>query len=315
MIIIINVEGMALASRFHLGAVALFLFLPALSPGAHAAKPNVVAVDGTLCDLTRTLAGSSVSVTCLIPPGGDPHSYRMKPSDRQALSSATLVVHIGFGLTPVAKKISSRGQVVAVGELAMPNYRGNDPHVGHDPANSAAMISVLAGKLAAVVPASQRASVASRAAEAKSVFSSLGSWAGQQFGTLPSAQKVLVTDHQTYSHLARRYGLKEISMLDSYSTGGVLRPSSLTRITQAVKASGAKVIFTPALPANKTLKRISRSTGLPIASTPLYAEGVAAGQSAVSTSVSNVCTMVNGQGGRCNRAAADGLIRRWSAIR
>ncbi len=315
MIIIIKVEGMALASRFHLGAIALLLSLPALSPSAHAAKPNVVAVDGTLCDLTRTLAGSSMSVTCLIPPGGDPHSYRLKPSDRQALSSAALVVHIGFGLTPVAKKISSRGPVVAVGELAMPNYRGNDPHVWHDPANSAAMISVLARKLAEVVPASQRGAVASRAAEARSVFGSLGSWAGQQFGTLPSAQKILVTGHQTYSHLARRYGLKEISMLDSYSTGGVLRPSSLTRITKAVKASGAKVIFTPALPPNKTLKRISRSTGLPIASTPLYAEGVATGQSAVSTSVSNVCTMVNGQGGRCNRAAADGFIRRWSAIR
>ena len=31
---------------------------------AQASQPSVVAVDGTLCDLTRTLAGRAVSVTC-----------------------------------------------------------------------------------------------------------------------------------------------------------------------------------------------------------------------------------------------------------
>ena len=67
---------------------------------AKASEPSVVAVDGTLCDLTRTLAETAVSVTCLIPPGGDPHGYRLKPSDRQALSKADLDVHVGFNLTP-----------------------------------------------------------------------------------------------------------------------------------------------------------------------------------------------------------------------
>ena len=114
---------------------------------AQASQPSVVAVDGTLCDLTRTLAGTAVTVTCLIPPGGDPHGYRLKPSDRQALSKADLVVHVGFNLTPSAKEISVPGTVVAVGEVALPSYRGNDPHVWHDPANSAAMTSAIANRL------------------------------------------------------------------------------------------------------------------------------------------------------------------------
>ena len=33
---------------------------------AHAGQPVVVAVDGTLCDLTKTLAADAASVTCLI---------------------------------------------------------------------------------------------------------------------------------------------------------------------------------------------------------------------------------------------------------
>lgn len=279
-----------------------------------ASQPSVVAVDGTLCDLTRTLAGTAIRVTCLIPPGGDPHGYRLKPSDRQALSKADLVVHVGFNLTPSAKQISVPGSVVAVGELALPSYRGNDPHVWHDPANSAAMTSVVANRLSPLLSGAARAAFATRAARAQSVLNELGAWASVQFEKLPANQRVLVTDHQTYSHLATRYDLEEISMLDSYTTGGALKPSSLNAITKAVKDSGAKVIFSSYLPANKSLKRISRRSGLPIASTPLYGEGIAPGESAVSTATKNICSILKGQGASCDQAAANALATRWEDI-
>lgn len=281
---------------------------------AKASQPSVVAVDGTLCDLTRTLAGTAVSVTCLIPPGGDPHGYRLKPSDRQALSKADLVVHVGFNLTPAAKDISVSGTVVAVGEVALPAYRGNDPHVWHDPANSAAMTSVVADRLSPLLSGADRIAFESRAASAQSVLNDLGSWASVQFAKLPAQQRVLVTDHQTYSHLATRYDLEEISMLDSYTTGGALKPSSLNAITRAVKDSGAKVIFSSYLPANKSLKRISKRSSLPIASTPLYGEGIAPGETAVSTATKNICTILKGQGATCDQNAATALANRWESI-
>ncbi len=206
----------------------------------------VVAVDGTLCDLTKTLAAGAASVTCLIPPGGDPHSYRLKPSDRSQIAKSDLVLHIGFGLTPSARKLKSPGMVVAVGEVALPSYGGSDPHVWHDPANSAAMVRVISRSLSPVLAASDRAALQQRTAKAVAVFQALQGWEAKQFSSLPSAQRVLVTDHRTYSHLANRFGLVEIAMLDSHTTGGVLRPSSLKRITQEVKASGAKTIFSPA---------------------------------------------------------------------
>ena len=81
------VKGLAVA----LGVVS------GCSVAAQAAQPIVVAVDGTLCDITRTVVGAAAKVTCLIPPGGDPHGYRLKPSDRQAIATSAAVVHIGFG--------------------------------------------------------------------------------------------------------------------------------------------------------------------------------------------------------------------------
>jgi zinc/manganese transport system substrate-binding protein len=103
-------------------------------------------------------------------------------------------------------------------------------------------------------------------------------------------------------------------MLDSYTTGGALKPSSLNAITRAVKDSGAKVIFSSYLPANKSLKRISKRSGLPIASTPLYGEGIAPGESAVSTATKNICAILKGQGATCDQAAATALANRWKSI-
>ena len=295
--------------------VGVVLALGAAVVPAHAAQPVVVAVDGTLCDLTKTLAAGAASVTCLIPPGGDPHSYRLKPSGRSQIAKSDLVLHIGFGLTPSAKKLKSPGTVVAVGEVALPSYGGSDPHVWHDPANSAAMVRVISSSLAPVLPASDRAAFQQRTARAVAVFHALQSWEAKQFSSLPLAQRVMVTDHRTYSHLADRFELVEIAMLDSHTTGGVLRPSSLKTITKEVKASGAKTIFSPSSSPNKTLRRISKSTGLPIAATPLYGEGIAAGRNAVSTATLNVCTIVNGQGGSCDTAGANALNAQWSSIR
>ena len=296
------------------GVSVALLFGAAVVP-AHAAQPVVVAVDGTLCDITKTLAGAAASVTCLIPPGGDPHSYRLKPSDRSQIAKSDLVLHIGFGLTPPAKKLKTPGTVVAVGEVALPSYRGSDPHVWHDPANSAAMVRVVGRSLSPVLPASERAALQQRTARAVAVFKALQAWEAKQFGSLPSQNRVLVTDHKTYSHLADRFGLVEISMLDSHTTGGVLRPSSLRKITQEVKSSGAKSIFSPSATPSKTLRRISKNTGLPIATTPLYGEGIAAGRNAVSTATLNVCTIVNGQGGSCDQSGANSLNSQWSSIR
>ncbi len=275
----------------------------------------MVAIDGVLCDLTRTLVATDVKVVCLIQPGSDPHNYRLKPSDRQALSNASLVLHNGFKLTPSANKISGSAKVIAVAEKALPANDGSDPHVWHDPANSAAMVAVVADRLAPVLPASQRSALAARAAEAINVLNALGDWGTKQFATIPENQRVLVSEHQAYSHLTKRYGLRQITMLDSFTTGGLLRPSSLRTITAEVQGSGAQALFTESLPVSKTLRRISRSTGLPVYSSPLFADGLAPNRSTVGTATLNICTVVKGQGGQCDQAAADALIARWSAIR
>ncbi|WP_063404488.1 metal ABC transporter substrate-binding protein [Prochlorococcus marinus] len=309
---------MASARRITPSAINALLVLATVSTtpvSAQTSQPTVVAIDGVLCDLTRTLVASDAKVVCLIQPGSDPHNYRLKPSDRQALSSASLVLHNGYNLTPSANKISGSAKVVAVAEKAIPINEDLDPHVWHDPANSAAMVTVIAERLAPVLPATQQAALTARAAEAINVLNAVGDWGGNQFATIPENQRVLVSEHKAYSYLTNRYGLRQITMLDSFTTGGVLRPSSLRTITAEVQGSGAQTLFPESLPVSKTLRRISRSTGLPVNGAPLFADGLAPDRSTVGTATLNICTVVQGQGGQCDQAAADELMARWSAIR
>lgn len=286
------------------------------APVAQAAGlPLVVAADGVLCDLTRTLAANQARVVCLIPAGTDPHQAALRPRDRQALAEAQLVLFNGYGLTPALDRLATSAPRVAVAEQAVPQSPGRDPHVWHNSSQAAAMVRVVEGRLVAVLPAAAAPGVTQRSQAARAVLDQLGTWTGAQIRTVPEASRVLVTEHRAFGSLARRYGIRELPLLDSFTTAGVLRPASLAAMTKAIRESGTRQLFAESLPVSKTLQRLSRSSGVPVNPTPLVADGLAPGRSTVQTATGNVCTFVNGQGGRCDSAAADRLAQRWVGIR
>lgn len=291
-------------------SAALLGSLLAAAPQA----PAVVAVDGVLCDLTRTLVQEAARVTCLVPPGADPHAMALRGSDRQALSTARLVLINGYNLTPAIKRIRLSAPVVAVAERAVPRARASDPHVWHDPGQASAMVDVAAEALQPVLGGANKAALQRRRKAMQALLVRLGSWSAQQIQTVPQPQRVLVTPHRAFSAFANRYGIRELPVVDTFTTGGLLRPSSLSAIAQAIRSSGSKAIFAEVLPPSKTLRRISSVSGVPLAKSPLYADGLAPGKSWVETATANVCTFVMAQGGRCDQASATALQKQWSAI-
>ena len=292
------------------GSAALVGLVVAAAP-----PPSVVAVDGVLCDITRSLVQGAARVTCLIPPGADPHGVALRGSDRQALSNARLVLINGYNLTPAMKRIRVSAPVVAVAERAVPRNKALDPHVWHDPALTSAMVQESALALQPVLGSGQAGALRRRTEAIQAVLKQLGSWSAKQLQTVPSAQRVLVSEHRAFSAFARRYGIRELPVIDAYASGGTLRPSSLSAISRAIRESGTKAIFAEALPASKTLRRISSVSGVPIAKQPLYADGQAPGKSLIQTATANVCAFVTAQGGRCDQQSASALQQQWVAIR
>jgi zinc/manganese transport system substrate-binding protein len=258
--------------------------------------------------------GPQAKVICLIKPGSDPHTLALRPADRRNLAKAQLVLLNGYNLTPALNKVKTPGTVVKVGNQAVPNNPAKDPHIWHDPANVIAMANSVASNLKPLFDANGDAQIDQRRAKADRVLASLGGWIGQQVSTVPEKQRVMVTGHRTFDFFAKRYGVRELPVLDDYTTGGTLRPSSLSAISKSIKASGSKAIFPDSLPPSKTMRRISRSSGVPIAKQVLFGDGQAPGKSLVQTATSNVCIFVNAQGGKCNQKAASQLQKRWAAI-
>ena len=86
--------------------------------------PQVVATTSVICDLTQQIAQGTIELTCLMDPGQDPHTYQAKPSDRQAIDEADLVLYDGYdfapGLLGLVNASSNAAPKVAVYEAAVP---------------------------------------------------------------------------------------------------------------------------------------------------------------------------------------------------
>ncbi|MBD1872171.1 zinc ABC transporter substrate-binding protein [Nodosilinea sp. FACHB-131] len=111
------------------------------APVAQADSPVVVATTSVLCDLTQQIAETTVTLTCLLDPGTDPHTYQVKPSDRQALEQADLVLYDGYGFAPtlieMVEASTTEATRVAVYEQAVPTPLMGEAHA-HDHSNEAA---------------------------------------------------------------------------------------------------------------------------------------------------------------------------------
>ena len=145
----------------------------ALASAANAATPVVIGADGILCNLTKTLAADQAEVKCIVGPGKDPHNLRLRPSERKELANANLVLINGYSLTPALDKITTRSAVVRVGEIAIPNHPGNDPHLWHDPQHVIEMGGVVSNKLQTVTSSDSAGAISNRQRQATAVLKDL----------------------------------------------------------------------------------------------------------------------------------------------
>ena len=107
------------------------------SSPAGADNPQVLAADGVLCDLTRTLATPAITVDCVLSGEDDPHRFSLSPQQRSDLEEADLVLINGLGLTPGLARLAEEGEAVAVGETielqpSEASMEDGDDHDDHD---------------------------------------------------------------------------------------------------------------------------------------------------------------------------------------
>lgn len=182
---------------------------------------RVVASTPMVADVARAVGGDRVDVVTLVGPGVDPHLFRPTRAAVAEIVAADLVVtnglHLEGRLGAALGRVEAAGRpVVAVAEaipeeLLIEEEGAADPHVWMDASLWAKTASPVAEAMAAIDPANaggyrERAAEFARAAEA------LDAELEAMYTTIPDGRRTLVTAHDAFGYLGRRYGIEVVGV-------------------------------------------------------------------------------------------------------
>jgi manganese/zinc/iron transport system substrate-binding protein len=267
-----------------LATALLSLFLAVLSgcqPGERASesrpdgKLRIVATTGMIGDAASRIAGEHAVVEALMGPGVDPHLYKASESDVRRLSEADLIFYQGLHLegrmVDILGKIGRTRPVLAVGEtlpetellgfspVGMPvgTYGAFDPHLWFDVELWSRLLDPIAEKLAELQP-EFAAEFRANADAYEEELLQLDAWVKQRFDELPEDRRVLVTAHDAFSYLGRRYGIEVIG-IQGISTVAEAGLKDLDRVVDIVVERKIPAVFIESSVSPRSIEALQRA--------------------------------------------------------
>ncbi len=281
---------------------------------------KVVATSSVLCDLTQTIAATTINLTCLVKAGVDPHVYEPTPEDRKAIEDAQLVLYSGYNfessLIKLIEAASGPTTKVAVGEAAVPkplmgeHEHGHeeehaegeeaDPHVWHDAKNGIEMVKVIQDNLTKAAPAN--ADLYAKNTQALTTeLTQIDGWIKSQIATIPAASRKLVTTHDALGYYSAAYGLPAEGALQGLSTEEKPSAARVKELAEEIKADQVPTIFAEITESTKLLETVAKEAKVKISEQELFADGLgeagSEGETYPKMLVANTRAIVEGLGG------------------
>jgi manganese/zinc/iron transport system substrate-binding protein len=229
---------------------------------------NVVATTGQVGDLARNVGGDTVSVSTLMGPGVDPHLFKASESDVIDLIDSDLILYSGLhlegNLAEVLEQAGKRQPVAAVSagipeeELIQPldnAFDGNpDPHFWFDPILWRDAAEEAARAFANADPGNA-AAYGSAAETYGNELIELDQWAAEQFSRIPEASRILVTAHDAFGYLGRRYGLDVVG-LQGISTATEAGVRDVQNIADLIATNEIRAVFVETSVPRRTIEAV-----------------------------------------------------------
>jgi zinc transport system substrate-binding protein len=262
--------------------VALFFVVLLVGCGDDSSSSDgstVVASFYPLAWAAERIAGPSFRVVNLTPAGAEPHDLELTPSDVEAIRNADLVIYIGGGFQPAVEDALAERDGPSIDVLPS---GVTDPHIWLDPVR----FSVAAQRIGrALGRRSEGRRLAERLWAVDSVY---------QADLQRCANRVLVTTHAAFGHLAKRYGLRQVA-LAGLSPEAEPSPGDLEGLVDEVRASGATTVFTEPLVSSRVADTVAREAGVDVATLDpiegLSESRLSAGEDYLSVMRSNLATL------------------------
>jgi zinc transport system substrate-binding protein len=270
------------------GVMVWTAFPAPATPAPAAAKIPVVASIVPLGDFCQKIGGDRVTVTVLVPPGASPHVFEPSPTAVARAMAARVFVYVGAGLDPWADRLlkaqKTPGQVVVEavagisliqdvegdqhaahgakkpGEAGPHRHGAGNPHVWLDPVLAQDICRRIAQALIQVDP------------DHKQVYEANLDQYGRELADLDRDLKETVAAfrhrdyvsfHPAYAYFSRRYGLKEVGVIEA-APGREPSPGHLQKIIAAIKSTGVKAVFAEPQFSSRVAEVIAREAGVKV---------------------------------------------------
>jgi len=233
----------------------------------------------------QNIGGDTISLTTLVGPDGDTHTYEPIPQDSVTLSEAGIIFENGLEfegwIDDLYSASGSQAERVVISDSITPGTIGlgdeageTDPHIWQNPYNYVQVISVVRDALSAADPANAAVYQLNANAYLTQLLE-VDSYVVQQVQTLPAEQRKLVTNHDAFGYFAGRYGFDEVGFaIDSVSTEGS-GPSAadISALVESIRASGTRAVFPENIENADLVNQVAQEAGV-VVGAPLCSDAL-----------------------------------------
>ena len=291
---------------------------------------NVLATTPMMGEFVSQVGGDNISLTVLMPPEANPHTYDPSPQDATTIAEADLIFFTGlkYEPAPLLKLLESSAcspEVLAeVGESVFPvefkegghddhddhgeeghddEEEGHDEHEGHghgaydphfwfDPNRVSYAAEYIEGKLIQYDPTNEE-SYKSLTDTFTTELKGLVNEVIELIGMIPSGNRKLITTHESLGYLEAKFGLEVLAtIIPSLDSSDEVSPSDLIEVIEVIKEEGVKVMFVESETPSVYAETLAQETGITLV-TGLYVETLKPNQSYSEFLISNVELIVN----------------------
>jgi manganese/zinc/iron transport system substrate-binding protein len=230
---------------------------------------RVVATTNFIADLAQEVGGRRVRVTGLMGPGVDPHLYKASAGDVRDLVEADLILYGGLELegkmSDAFEDLAEQRPTVAVTSgiprerlRAFPGHAGRfDPHVWFDPGLWRHAVDTTVAALVRVDPRHAE-EYRRNGARHRRELAALDAWAARELARIPERRRVLVTSHDAFQYLGRRYDL-DVVPIQGVSTATEASTADVERVAGVLADRRVPAVFVESSVPPQTIRAVLAS--------------------------------------------------------
>jgi zinc transport system substrate-binding protein len=257
----------------------ILLLILATIVSTSAKNINVTTTIFPLYDFAKIIGGDDATVSLLLPPGVEPHSFEPTPKDIVKISKTDVFIYTSPSMEPWVKDIvstidSPNLHIVEVahgidedessgedhhshGEQCN-HSENNDPHIWLDPILAIEIVENIILSFEKKIPTSKGFRV--RGDSLKNELKELDIHIKAQLSPLKN-RTIVSGGHFAFTHFVERYNLNQISPFSSFSPDAEPSPKAVAKIITTIKNEGYKAIYFEELVNSRVAKTIAKETG------------------------------------------------------